>query len=134
MKLILPDWLKTDPFACHVPVGEAAALQHRTIFQPQRRITYRNSVPCLLDVCEQTYPLSQCDRLRLEYLKGVALFITPNQVITIYPERDRLGPNGLVFTDGKQKVGVRIPGISEERLAAESLAEFFGGVIVEVDC
>lgn len=123
MTVAIPDWLKTDPFACYVP--------DRTIFHSQRRITYRNGVPCLLDVCEQTYPLAQCDRLRLEYLKGVALFITPNQILTIYPDCDRLGPNGLIFTDGKCKVGVRIPMQSEERLAAERLAEFFNGVIVE---
>jgi len=126
MNLAIPGWLKTDPFACYVP--------ERTIFAPQRRITYCNGVPCLLDVCGQSYPLSQCDRLRLEYLKGIALFITPHQVLTIYPDCDRLGPNGLIFTDGKRQVGVRIPGKWEERLAAESLAEFFNGVIVEVDC
>jgi len=126
MNLMVPGWLKTDPFACYVP--------ECTIFAPQRRITYRNGVPCLLDVCEQAYPLAQCDRLRLEYLRGIALFITPHQVLTLYPARNRLGPNGLIFTDGKRQVGVRIPAESEERLAAESLAEFFNGVIVEVDC
>lgn len=126
MIVAIPAWLKTDPLACSVP--------DRTIFAPQRRIIFRDGVPWLLDICEQAYPLAYCDRLKLEYLKGVALFITPNQVITIYPDRDRLGPNGLVFTDGKHKVGVRIPSKSEERIAAESLAEFFNGVIVEVDC
>lgn len=79
--IVAPEWLKTAPLVCHVP--------DKTIFAPQRRIVPRNGVPCLLDVCEQFYPLHQCDRLQLHHFNGVALLVTEEMPLTIY--RDRFG-------------------------------------------
>lgn len=123
-KLAPPDWLKTTSLAFHVPT--------RTIFEPQRRIVFRNSTPCLLDCCDQSYPLAQCDRLRLEHFRGVALWITENQQLTVF--RLTAAGNEIAITDGTRKAIVRFPAPKpqdETRQAAQSVASFFNGEILE---
>lgn len=115
--IVIPAWLKTDPVACYVP--------DRTIFQPQRRIIRLNGQPYLLDMCERRYPLAHCDRLRLEHLDGVALWITAGQPLTLF----RLASPGYVIaiTDGTRKAFVQF---HPERRAAERLAAFFDGEVI----
>jgi hypothetical protein len=124
MTIALPDWLKTAALVCYLP--------ERTIFEPQRRIVFRNGVACLLDCCEQTYPLAQCDRLRLDHLNGVALWVTEGRSLTIFRLTAR--SDEIAVTDGKRRAIVRLP-LSppkpDARKAAESLAQFFNGTIVE---
>lgn len=117
----IPLWLKTDPVVVHIP--------DRTIFEPQRRIIYFNGNPHLLDVCNRRYPLAQCDRLRLDYLNGVALWVTEGQPLTVF--RVTSQGNVVAVTDGIRKAFVRFPAATRERRAAESLAAFFDGVVVE---
>jgi hypothetical protein len=100
--IAIPPWLKTSPLACHVPA--------KVIFAPQRRIVFRNGSPCLLDVCEQHYPLSQCDQLRLEHLRGVALWITEGSSLTVF--RLTAAGDEVAITDGKQRASVRFSVLS----------------------
>jgi hypothetical protein len=119
--IVVPDWLKTSPLACHEP--------DRTIFEPQRRIVFRNGVPSLLDCCGQAYPLARCAPLRLEHLRGVALWVTEGQTLTVF--RMTAAGNEIAITDGRRRAIVRFPVDSEVRAAAESLAQFFNGQIVQ---
>ncbi|HEY9697069.1 MAG TPA: hypothetical protein V6D10_07385 [Trichocoleus sp.] len=121
--IAIPDWLKTSPLVIHVP--------DRTIFEPQRRVVFRNGSPHLLDCCNQAYPLGHCDELRLDYLKGVALWITDNQPLTVF--RLTAAGDEIAVTDGHRKAIVRIPAPkpkSEERQAAEFMADLFDGQII----
>lgn len=119
-KVAIPDWLKNDPVVFHLP--------DRTIFEPQRRIVRFNQQPYLLDCCNRRYAFAHCDRLRPEYLKGMALWVTENQPLTVF----RLNSQGdlIAVTDGTKKAIVRLPQQTPERAAAESLALFFNGEVI----
>ncbi|WP_088893154.1 hypothetical protein [Leptolyngbya ohadii] len=124
MKYTAPEWLKESPLVIHTP--------SRKIFEPQRRIIVSASIPYLLDCCEQRYPLHWCDRLRSEHLRGVCLFITENQELTVF-RLDSVSDR-VAITDGHHKAIVEIPDLrpkTPERRAAESLAEFFAGELIE---
>lgn len=111
----LPSWLRTDPYAIYLP--------DRTIFEPQPRARRINGQAHLLDCNEQLYPLRDCDRLRPEYLQGVALLITASAPLTVSG-----CPGGLVVSDGTKTVKILYPQQDELR-AVESLARAFSGAI-----
>lgn len=117
MKAVIPNWLKTDPFAVHVP--------DKTIFEPQRRITYRNAKPYLLDCLDHAYPLAQCDRLCLDHLKGIALLVTEDEPITI----TLTGKHRLELTNGRIKKSVLLPRPDDAAIAAQALAQAFSGAV-----
>lgn len=118
-----PSWLKTSALVCYVP--------EKVIFEPERRITFRNSHPHLLDCQERAYPLAYCEPLQLQHLDGVALFVAESSVLSIYRDLtaiSRLGTQGFVVSNGIRKLGVRIaPPDSLD--AVQSLANFFNGTI-----
>lgn len=122
-----PSWLKTSALACYVP--------EKIIFQPERRVIFRNAQPHLLDCQQRPYPLAHCEPLQLQHLNGVALFVSESEILSIYRDRtilSRLGSQGFIVTDGTRKLGVRIAA-PDSLDAAKSLANFFDGSIYTED-
>lgn len=124
----IPDWLKTDPFACYTP--------NRVVFVPQRRITHFNAIPHLLDANDQLYPLHDCQPLTLEQITGgiASLVLENGETLTAYRDRSHRLGDGFVITDGKRKLGVAIEPsdpLAEVTRAAQLLAQEFNGCVVE---
>lgn len=127
MSITLPSWLKTAQLVCHVP--------DRIVFAPQRRVTFQNQRPGLLDCQGNFYPLSDCEPLRLDHLSRVAFFMTETQTLTIYhrPDLSSLGA-GFVVSDGLRLKGVAIhQGEIDASRAAAELAREFSGFVTTIE-
>lgn len=119
-----PTWLKSTRLVCYTP--------DKVIFEPIRRITWRNHQPCLLDCQEQSYLLRDCEPLQLHHFDGVAVFVYEDSILSVYRDYSaiaKLGSQGFVVSSGDRKAGVRIMAPDEGLKAAKSLAALFHGSI-----
>jgi hypothetical protein len=117
----LPDWLKRDVFALHTHD------RAYTVFQPTKCSRVGGHLR-LLD-CEGTpYPLDECQLFKREDLAGEAKLVTAGAVLTLLP----LPEKGLMVSDGPRRQLIECP--DEGERAAQALALFFNGVVVEGGC
>ncbi len=120
-KFTPPRWLQGCVFVIHLHADG------NTIFQPQRRITFQDGKPHLLDLRGTLYPLGECAPLKIWNLTETPTpLVTEGSVLTVY--RARRPGEVFVVTDGIRSVGLRVPAIPVEQAAA-SLATCFHGQI-----
>lgn len=126
MKPQLPDWLTPKAIAIHVP--------SQTLFFPHKPLAHRGSGRVVIHTAPENgipYPVSECTLVKLTHLSETPrLIFIDGKVAFILCHG-----NYVKFSAGSYTHFIELPQASvshiESHQAAESLADFFNGTVVE---